>query len=482
MAICAGRDKIIYFVDLISGHILSRQLTGHVGIITCLEVTDSNKIKDPFIVCGSEEYEVKIWSISSGECLFNLIGHIFDVNAVAIYSPSSNVNESIIVSGSVDSTIRVWSYGSTEASAVLSDVEAPVNALVVVDFPSVSGPLIIAGSADATIKIWSLKEKSYPLLHTMTAHMDEVTCLAAYKGEGCYDSLVSGSLDKSVIIWNLNNFTFVHHMEGHSQEVSSVCLFSTDFTDPSIASSSTDVRIRYDFKNESPNLDYVEECFQFDLIEFNSMLHDYKKWPRISKLVEQNGAAYFLGRYNDLFRKAVQESRSDFLAQFLPMSVSTVVRCIKQCSLLTLALQLDQQESVSIIISCLIAYIRDGTCLDISPSNLPIETADLLLLAKTFPSEFERLLNKMQLVLYTKELPDGVHFLRQNAAADGYEMATLKKRDQDIHNNNNNTSTVCLCRTPIYHYQSCLICKSSRPFVMCVITPTTPVFSMPRQD
>lgn len=432
MAICAGSDSRIHFIDLLTGTILNRKLIGHTGTITCLAISDASVLQTSLLVSGSEEYEVKVWSISSGMCLLDLNGHVFDVNAVAIYSPSSNVDESLIISGGVDSTIRLWLYESASQIATLPTVTAPVNAIVVADFPSGNGPVVIAGSADATIKIWCIKQSPYVLLHTLERHMDEVTCLAVYQGEGCYDTLLSGSLDKCVIVWDLNSHSYVQHIEGHTHEVNSVCLFSTDFTDPSIASASTDVRLKFDFKNESPNADYVEECFQFDLIGLNAMLHDYQPWPRINKLVKENGAHYLFGRYNRLFRKAVEASRSDFLVTFLPLSSPAVVRCIKESDVLKIAIYIDQHESVSIIVSCLIAYIQEGKCLEISPTIFCIETDDLLLLAKRYPLEFERLIINIQLILYNEPLSRDVFFLRANATADGFDMASISDYDDNI--------------------------------------------------
>jgi WD40 repeat protein len=422
MVLCAGRDKVIYFVDLFTGQLMDHWLTGHVGTITSLAI--STTIEIPFVVSGSEEYEVKVWSIYGGDCLFDLKGHIFDVNAVAIYSPCCHDKESIIISGSVDSTIRLWEYGSTTQMTSLCAVDAPVNTLTVADFLA-TGPVIIAGSADATIKIWALTG-GYKLLHTFTGHMDEVTCLSVYKGDGgCYDSLVSGSLDKCVIVWDLNKYQFVTRIEGHMHEVSSVCLFSTDFTDPSIASASTEVRILFDFKSNSTNEDYVAECFQFDMIQLNANMHNYKAWPRISKLVEQNGATYFLNRYCDLFRKAVEASRPDFLTTFMPMAESTVVKCITELNILKTAVALDQQESVRILVSCLIGYIEKGKCFEISPTKFPIHTDDLLLLAESYPHEFERLLCNLKLVFYSEDMRVGEDFLRQNCSSDGYDMDVI---------------------------------------------------------
>ena len=422
MVICAGRDRIIHIVHLLTGRLFDRQFVGHEGTVTCLRV--STKVDIPFIVSGSEEKEVKVWSLATGNCLFDLKGHEFDVNAVAIHSPTSTANESVVISGGIDSTIRLWSYGTTKEMVTLTNVNAPVNAIVVVDFPF-KEPMVVAGSADATIKIWSLLAP-YQLLHSFSAHMDEVTCLAAYKGEGCFNSLVSGSIDNCVKVWDLDSFKFVKALEGHVHDVSGVCMFSTDNTDPSIASSSADIKIWYDFKNESIRDDYVDECFQFDKIKMNGMMHDDQFWPRISALAKLHTPDFFFNRYCKLFRLAVSESRPDFLALFLLQAPSAVVKCIVVHGTLKLAIKLGQQDSVKSIITCLVAHIQMGDCPDISPSRFPLDAEDVHLLAEYFPEEFERLIVGMRLLVHTENMPQYQSFLRANSTADGFEMDYIR--------------------------------------------------------
>ena len=471
VVICGGRDKIIHFIDVMSGVVLDRQLFGHEGIITCIAVTE--KLDSALIVSGSEEYEIKVWCMEFGTCLFDLKGHFFDVNAVAIFTPSQNVEDSVIISGSVDCTLRLWKYGSTKHTALLCDVEAPVNAVVVADFDNTGvgnlvGPLVVAGSADASIKVWSLTEP-YHLVHTFTGHHDEVTCLSVYRGEGCYNSLVSGSLDKFVKVWDLNDLEFVKNIEGHVQEISSVTLFSTDFTDPSIASSSTDVRISFDFKNESTNSDFVDECFQFDMTGLNGNNHSHHKWPRISQLVEKNGANHFLSRYCELFQLAIMASRPDFLATFLPSCPSVVVKCVIQYNCLQLALTLDQQDSVREIISCLIEYMQQGRCLEISSSYLPLTIKDLTVLALRCPEEFERLFVNMSLISHFDNLNEGEDFLRLSAASNGYEMCSCQEEtttSDDENSSSINLLTFSYLPVPISDHMKllqamCDVCDST---------------------
>ena len=54
------------------------------------------------LASGSKDNTVKVWNVTTGECLKTLGGHTDDV-----YSVSFN-KEGLLASGSVDGTIKVW--------------------------------------------------------------------------------------------------------------------------------------------------------------------------------------------------------------------------------------------------------------------------------------------------------------------------------------------------------------------------------------
>ena len=56
-----------------------------------------------FLASASDDYTLKLWRVSTGECLKTLIGHTHYVFCCA-FSPNGN----ILVSGSFDETIRLW--------------------------------------------------------------------------------------------------------------------------------------------------------------------------------------------------------------------------------------------------------------------------------------------------------------------------------------------------------------------------------------
>ncbi|KAF8752339.1 WD40 repeat-like protein [Rhizoctonia solani] len=65
-----------------------------------------NGSRDDTIISGSNDRKIKVWSASTGDCLFTLPGHELLVRALAYDSVSRR-----LVSASYDRTIKVWEFG-----------------------------------------------------------------------------------------------------------------------------------------------------------------------------------------------------------------------------------------------------------------------------------------------------------------------------------------------------------------------------------
>uniref|UniRef100_A0A3Q3MNA9 FYVE-type domain-containing protein n=1 Tax=Labrus bergylta TaxID=56723 RepID=A0A3Q3MNA9_9LABR len=65
------------------------------------------------------------------------------------------------------------------------------------------------------------RAKSLTLKQALLGHTDAVTCLTA---SSAYHIVVSGSRDRTCIIWDLNNLSFVTQLRGHRAPVSALCI------------------------------------------------------------------------------------------------------------------------------------------------------------------------------------------------------------------------------------------------------------------
>jgi WD40 repeat protein len=68
------------------------------------------------LASGSEDKRIKLWQVSSGNCLNTLEGHQNLVRSVA-FSPDGT----LLASGSDDATIRIWDLATGACLQVLDD-------------------------------------------------------------------------------------------------------------------------------------------------------------------------------------------------------------------------------------------------------------------------------------------------------------------------------------------------------------------------
>lgn len=102
----------------------------------------------PFLVSGSRDKLIKMWDVSTGVCLFTLIGHDNWVRGIA-FQPGGKY----LLSVADDKTIRVWDISNKRNSKT---IEAHTHFVTSVDFHR-SSPYVITGSVDHLVKVWECR-------------------------------------------------------------------------------------------------------------------------------------------------------------------------------------------------------------------------------------------------------------------------------------------------------------------------------------
>uniref|UniRef100_A0A0D3BC23 Phospholipase A-2-activating protein n=1 Tax=Brassica oleracea var. oleracea TaxID=109376 RepID=A0A0D3BC23_BRAOL len=174
-----------------------------------------------------------------------LRGHDDDVRGICVCTDEH------IATSSRDRTIRVWSLGSDDkrkysASKILLGHTSFVGPLASIP-PSEEYPAdehIATSSRDRTIRVWSLgsdDKRKYSASKILLGHTSFVGPLASIPPSEEYPEgrLVSGSMDTSVLVWNLVNGEVVQSLKGHKMQVTGVTLDDED-----IVSSSVDQTLR----------------------------------------------------------------------------------------------------------------------------------------------------------------------------------------------------------------------------------------------
>lgn len=73
-----------------------------------------------------------------------------------------------------------------------------------------SDKLIATGSLDKTIRIWNLETKE--CIKVLSAHKDCVTAITSFED----NQIVSSSDDTTIILWNINNALALKKFGGHT--------------------------------------------------------------------------------------------------------------------------------------------------------------------------------------------------------------------------------------------------------------------------
>lgn len=152
-----------------------------------------------FLFSSSYDKTINVWSLQDFSHVHCLKGHEHKITAIVVVD---NDSHSLCISGDSGSGIFVWRVDSTLKEEPLNKwyehndwLYRGVNCL------AVSGTgYLYTGSRDKTIKAWSLED--YSLRCTMTGHKSTVSCLAVASG-----ILYSGSWDGTIRLWWLTDHT-----------------------------------------------------------------------------------------------------------------------------------------------------------------------------------------------------------------------------------------------------------------------------------
>ena len=170
-------------------------LTGHTGEVKSLCITPNSL----YIVSGSSDHTIKVWSIPEQQEAFTLAGHSDTILSVAV---TANCN--FIVSGSEDNTIKIWSFQQRREEFTFARIHPSVAV-------TPDSRYIVSGSTDCTIQIWDMREQKE--CSTFRAH-DHTVSSVVVTADGKF--IVSGSLDKTVKLWNFHEpreeFTFPENL------------------------------------------------------------------------------------------------------------------------------------------------------------------------------------------------------------------------------------------------------------------------------
>lgn len=180
----------------------------HFDAISCLSLNEDQGL----LYSGSWDKTLKVWRISDSKCLESINAHDDAVNSVV------SGFDGLIFTGSADGTVKVWRRELQAKGTkhfflqTLLKQESAVTALAV----DPSGSVIYCGSSDGLLNFWE-REKHLSHGGVLKGHKQAILCLAA---QG--NLVFSGSADKAICVWRRDqsgDHTCLSVLSGHTGPV-----------------------------------------------------------------------------------------------------------------------------------------------------------------------------------------------------------------------------------------------------------------------
>nr|CAB3264628.1 lissencephaly-1 homolog [Phallusia mammillata] len=216
--VSASRDKTIKLWELATGYCIKTFL-GHKEWVRMIRPNSDGSL----LASCSNDQTVRVWVTASAECKFELRDHDHVVECVSWAPEASHANicaaagvevrkgEKVgpfIVSGSRDKTLRIWDVSTSQCMFTLIGHDNWVRGAVF----HPRGKFLLTSSDDKTLRVWDIKNRRCH--KTLAAHEHFVTALDVHKSK---PYIITGSVDLLVKLINKKKWsasiTGLHHIK-----------------------------------------------------------------------------------------------------------------------------------------------------------------------------------------------------------------------------------------------------------------------------
>ncbi|KAK9684998.1 hypothetical protein RND81_10G248400 [Saponaria officinalis] len=239
------------------------RLRGHRNAVYCAIFDRSGR----YVITGSDDRLVKIWSMETALCLASCRGHEGDITDLAVSS-----NNALVASASNDFVIRVWRLPDGYPISILQGHTGAVTAIAFTPRTGAAYQLL-SSSDDGTCRIWDARNSQCkPRIYVpkpaevgsgIAQQNHQILC-CAYNANGTV--FVTGSSDNFARVWNACKFSAddpdqtydeIDLLAGHENDVNYV-----QFSGCAITARSSSV----DSQKEDHSLKFKNSWFTHDNI------------------------------------------------------------------------------------------------------------------------------------------------------------------------------------------------------------------------
>ncbi|WCJ23351.1 WD40/YVTN repeat-like-containing domain Bromodomain [Euphorbia peplus] len=193
-----------------------KRLRGHRNAVYCAIFDRSGR----YVITGSDDRLVKIWSMETAFCLASCRGHEGDITDLAVSS-----NNALVASASNDCIIRVWRLPDGLPISVLRGHSGAVTAIAFSPRPG-SIYQLLSSSDDGTCRIWDARNSSF----TPRIYKPRPSDLVG-KNNNPSSSTITQSRQIFCCAFNANGTVFVTGSSDNLARVWNACKPSTDDSD-----------------------------------------------------------------------------------------------------------------------------------------------------------------------------------------------------------------------------------------------------------
>ena len=159
-------------------------------------------------VTGFVGRSMRLWSLETGDCIRQFVGHTERVWGLAWSGDGHRV-----LSGAWDNTARLWDVATGKCLRVLEGHSGFVRALSF----GADGHRAITASGDRTVRVWDLETGE--CLQVFTGHTDGAYCALLADDQR---RVVSGSRDGTVRVWDIETGSCLRVIDAHAGHVQSL--------------------------------------------------------------------------------------------------------------------------------------------------------------------------------------------------------------------------------------------------------------------